>query len=385
MGKLMVGLTRLLPFYILALFLPSIAAGSSISVDVDSKLGWQSTSLTVSQGQLITFSAAGAWSVDFRNFPYVGPDGYSPDVDQTIYQGCKLDPKLPYGGVLARIGTDPFWPVGDGGTFTARSSGVLSLRIHDGDPCLGDNDGFIKVTLTISSSSVPPVTSTELPPFYCIIGPNGSCPGAVVNPVKGNPLPSPPEWLTSPLLPQCLSQLSTDVGVIITLLLGRPDIGALILFSEPPGSPVKLISTVIGIEPELERAGGLQNPLYLATIIQAFIQDKVNVVTLQSCRDLLQLLDAAAQKVPAAPTNIGVSVTSGGTAIGVSWKSNSNNELGFDIFNGVEHLQVGRGQTFISSDWGGLSPGQYMCVQVRSYNVSGSSEPTPWSCTTMPR
>ena len=175
MVKLMDGLARILLLCAVVLALPYIAVASSISVDVDSRLGWQSTSLTVSQGQLITFSAVGSWTVDFRNnnFPYVGPDGYKPEVDSRIFQGCKLDPKLPYARLLARIGTDPSWSVGRGGTFTARSSGVLSLRIHDADACQGDNDGFMKVTVTISAPSIPPPTSTELPPFYCITGPNG--------------------------------------------------------------------------------------------------------------------------------------------------------------------------------------------------------------------
>jgi hypothetical protein len=204
-----------------------------------------------------------------------------------------------------------------------------------------------------------------------------------VNPVKGNPLPSPPEWLTSPLLPECLTHLATDVGIVISILVGRPEIGALLLFPVP-GEPDDLITTVTRVAPELERTGGLQNPMYLAIIIREFIKDKFDVITLKSCRDLLQVLDTAAQTVPTAPSNINVSVTSGGAGIGVSWQDNSNNELGFDIFNGVEYLQVGAGQTFISSDWGGLSPGQYMCFQVRAYNASGSSAPTPWSCTTLP-
>jgi Cutinase len=88
--------------------------------------------------------------------------------------------------------------------------------------------------------------------------------------------------------------------------------------------------------------------------------------------------------VPADPSEISVFMTSGGHGIGVSWKDNSNNELGFDNFNGIMHLQVYPNQTFISSDWGGLSSGQYMCFQVSAYNAAGYSAPTPWGCITVP-
>jgi hypothetical protein len=49
-------------------------------------------------------------------------------------------------------------------------------------------------------------------------------------------------------------------------------------------------------------------------------------------------------------------------------------------------LKVGPNQTsLISSDWGGLSPGQRMCFRVSAYNTTGSSAPTAWDCITMPK
>src|SRR5438552_4097722 len=54
---------------------------SSLSFDVASTTGWLSTSLKVTKEQNLSFSAKGAWTVDFRNFPQVGPDGYSLEVD----------------------------------------------------------------------------------------------------------------------------------------------------------------------------------------------------------------------------------------------------------------------------------------------------------------
>jgi hypothetical protein len=101
--------------------------------------------------------------------------------------------------------------------------------------------------------------------------------------------------------------------------------------------------------------------------------------------------------IPAAPSDLSLAITSGGTGIGVSWKDNSDNEAGFDIgynpvpeINGIKHLLVGPNQTFLSSDWGlnqsngQLLPGQTMCFQVSAYNAAGSSAPTPWGCITVP-
>jgi hypothetical protein len=134
------------------LLIPAIAT----AYEVTSTSGWQTTPLNVSQGQLLSISAVGLWNVDHHNFSFVDPDGYSPDEDSTISQGCKLDPQLPYGKLLARIGDDHLWAVGRGGTFTAGSSGVLSFRIHEADGCQLDNAGTVTVTVTILEPSNPP-------------------------------------------------------------------------------------------------------------------------------------------------------------------------------------------------------------------------------------
>jgi hypothetical protein len=94
----------------------------------------------------------GSWSVDYRNWPYVGISGYPPDVDRQIYQECKLDSSLAYGVLLAREGDGPAFPVGlrTGAVITATRSGVLSFRIHDIDRCLVDNDGVVLVRVTVT-------------------------------------------------------------------------------------------------------------------------------------------------------------------------------------------------------------------------------------------
>jgi len=114
---------------------------------VSSTSGWQQTSLDIAAGQTYTVSyISGSWTVDYRNFPRVGPGGYSNSVDQTIYQGCKYYPQRNYAVLLGKVGdSGADFPIGEGGIFKATSSGPLYLRINDDDACLGDNAGSVKM------------------------------------------------------------------------------------------------------------------------------------------------------------------------------------------------------------------------------------------------
>ncbi len=131
----------------------------NFSFDVASTTGWQTTSLKVTKEQELSFSATGAWNVGYPGpnpLPYVGPDGYSPQVDSTIYQGCKLDAILPYGVLLVRIGNDDpsFIAIGSKDDIPAYRDGFLEFRIHDADPCLGDNAGSVTVSVNTSVSII---------------------------------------------------------------------------------------------------------------------------------------------------------------------------------------------------------------------------------------
>jgi fibro-slime domain-containing protein len=128
----------------------SIVFDPATTISISSTAGWQKTSFKVAKGRDLSFSAVGSWTVDFR-IPnsYVGPDGYTPAVDRTIYQGCKLDSIHPYGVLLVRIGDDDptFIAIGSKGEFPAYRDGFLEFRIHDGNACLADNAGSVKVTV----------------------------------------------------------------------------------------------------------------------------------------------------------------------------------------------------------------------------------------------
>jgi hypothetical protein len=80
-------------------------------------------------------------------------------------------------------------------------------------------------------------------------------------------------------------------------------------------------------------------------------------------------------KKPSKPKAVAVDTAS----IRVTWKDESNNEDGFEIFNGVEYRNVGAGVT--SLVWDGLYPGQYMCFLIRAFNITGYSPPTAYACT----
>lgn len=132
----------------------AIPAEAAVAAPIDSVYGWQYTNAIVKKGVTYTVTTddtgpdgqAGTWTVDYRNFPAVGPSGYDPSTDAKIYQGCKYEPDMPYGRLLGRIGDDgKVFSIGTGRTFTADASGQLNARINDQDHCLVDNQGYIMV------------------------------------------------------------------------------------------------------------------------------------------------------------------------------------------------------------------------------------------------
>jgi hypothetical protein len=130
---------------------PVFALGSTSHqsrVGVSATTAWQQTPLTLQQGNQFTVSYnSGTWTVDARNFPFVGPQGYSLAIDQQIWQGCKVDLSVPYSRLLGKVGSGPTFSVGRGGTFTANGTGSLYLRINDWDSCLSDNAGSVSMTV----------------------------------------------------------------------------------------------------------------------------------------------------------------------------------------------------------------------------------------------
>jgi len=79
------------------------AIGGLNATSISSQTGWQQTGLSLNAGDKFYVDyRGGSWTVDYKNFPYVGPGGYSADVDKTIIAGDKLDTSVPYGYLLGK-------------------------------------------------------------------------------------------------------------------------------------------------------------------------------------------------------------------------------------------------------------------------------------------
>jgi len=123
---------------------------SGVNCTISSRAGWQQMPWTLKQGD--PFSVAylsGTWTVDKRSLPFVGPEGYSADVDRRIGYAdwCKVNGGMPYAALLGKIDDGPSFLVGRGGNFTADRDGPLYLQINDGTHCQGDNEGSIVVQI----------------------------------------------------------------------------------------------------------------------------------------------------------------------------------------------------------------------------------------------
>lgn len=117
-------------------------------IHVQATKGWQDTGIDISGKFNISYLNEGTWSVDFRNHPFVGPNGYSPEQDQKVAQGYKYDTHKPYGYLLGKLvwnGQEKAFEVGEGGLWenTFSKPARLYLRINDADQALGDNSGSV--------------------------------------------------------------------------------------------------------------------------------------------------------------------------------------------------------------------------------------------------
>jgi hypothetical protein len=99
------------------------------------------------------------------------------------------------------------------------------------------------------------------------------------------------------------------------------------------------------------------------------------VATAISSTSLVIVGTAAAESIPAAPSNLQVSPVQDRLFF-LRWASNSNNETGFEISDGISSRRTGPGQ---NSDYWEVEPGTYKCFKVRAFNSAGSSAWHPGS------
>lgn len=102
------------------------SAAADTTFTISSTTGWQQSSVNLTAGEAYTLAyVSGSWTVDYRNFPRVGPAGYSSQVDSKIYQGCKYLASSNYAVLLGSVGNNSAFAIGKGGMFTAQASGLL--------------------------------------------------------------------------------------------------------------------------------------------------------------------------------------------------------------------------------------------------------------------
>ncbi len=133
-------------------FSPAIvcSGANTYTCTVNAVEGWRLTPLPVNTGDSFTLSyQGGTWTVDKTLLPYVGPEGYRPELDAIIGGGnhLKVLKSAPYGALLGRIGDGEAFAISQGGTFVATRSGNLWLRINDADVVLNDNAGSVQMMM----------------------------------------------------------------------------------------------------------------------------------------------------------------------------------------------------------------------------------------------
>lgn len=139
---------------------------------VVSRQGWQpAAEVTIKQDDTVTVRyLRGEWTVDRRNVPSAGPEGYDAATDGSLdfaAEDCKIAPAVPFAALLGRFSVgdqenqkSAARVVGDEWVFKAPADGQLELSINDGKDgkaadggdggCLSDNEGELTVAVTVA-------------------------------------------------------------------------------------------------------------------------------------------------------------------------------------------------------------------------------------------
>jgi serine/threonine protein kinase len=120
---------------------------------VSSTTGWQSTDVFIAKGTRINIEVvSGQWTQTKGKVPYnpgLGNQNYSCANYMPANQCVEPLPDAPQGALIGKIGNFIF-EIDDGVIITASESGILFLRINDGDVGLYDNDGTLVVRVTLN-------------------------------------------------------------------------------------------------------------------------------------------------------------------------------------------------------------------------------------------
>lgn len=110
----------------------------------------------------------GAWSVDQRNYPPVGPQGHL-DLSElyTRWGHLRDEVSLPFGRLLGWVRGGAFFDAGDGAAVRFEVGGGLHLKINDKVGAYGDNGGAVTVDVEVypppqGRPSTPPSSPSKL-------------------------------------------------------------------------------------------------------------------------------------------------------------------------------------------------------------------------------
>jgi hypothetical protein len=123
-------------------------------VIVSSTQGWQDTQISVQAGTTLTIKTiAGQWTNWKGTNPYNSGDGdiYYICADHIAYNQCVEPlPDFPQGALVGKV-NEQIFGIGSGNEIIVQQTGILYLRINDGDDGLYDNDGDLTVRIILSN------------------------------------------------------------------------------------------------------------------------------------------------------------------------------------------------------------------------------------------
>jgi len=132
---------------------PPSAASAEQNIQVSATGGWQA-SVYVPAGESVTIQAPSVgqyWTVDDRpeaNLPFVAAQGYPGEPVWGGNPACKIDPTLPYGALLFRLG-DKHGIAAGSIQRTSSNGDDLMFSINDLERCQWDNAGSLPVAVSI--------------------------------------------------------------------------------------------------------------------------------------------------------------------------------------------------------------------------------------------
>jgi eukaryotic-like serine/threonine-protein kinase len=138
-------------------YLMSRPVTDSRTVTVSSRKAWRQVDIPIHQGDRVSVHyLSGTWTVD-RRLPSSGPEGFNSQEDAqvtAVAASCKLNPDVPFATLLDRFSyeqpTVSHSLQQHQSTTTATAAGRLLLRINDGNGCLSDNAGSVRVRVEVT-------------------------------------------------------------------------------------------------------------------------------------------------------------------------------------------------------------------------------------------